>query len=67
MLERHDYLPAEMHNVQAVSKSSSVTAILLLVFRGNKNDSSAPASTLTSPISIRDAEHIPGHTTIDSK
>lgn len=62
MLERHDYLPAEMHNVQAVSKVVR-DGYTLVGFSRNKNDITAPASTLTSPISIRDAEHIPGHTT----
>ena len=62
MLERHDYLPAEMHNVQAVSKVVR-DGYTLVGFSRNKNDTTAPASTLTSPISIRDAEHIPGHTT----
>ena len=61
MLERHDYLPAEMHNVQAVSKVVR-DGYTLVGFSRNKNDITAPASTLTSPISIRDAEHIPGHT-----
>ncbi len=62
MLERHDYLPAEMHNVEAVSKVVR-DGYTLVGFSRNKNDITAPASTLTSPISIRDAEHIPGHTT----
>ncbi len=45
-----------MHNVQAVSKV--VREQYTLVGFRNKNDITAPASTLTSPISIRD-EHIP--------
>ena len=62
MYERNDFLPANMHNVRAATKVVR-DGYTLVGFSRNKNDVTAPASTLTSPISIRDAEHIPGHTT----
>ena len=65
MNERHDFLPANMHNVRAATKVVR-DGYTLVGFSRNKNDVTAPASTLTSPISIRDAEHIPGHTTEDA-
>ena len=65
MYERNDFLPANMHNVRAASKVTR-DSYTLVGFSRNKNDVTAPASTLTTPISIRDAEHVPGHSTAEA-
>ena len=65
MYERNDFLPANMHNVRAASKVTR-DGYTLVGFSRNKNDVTAPASTLTTPISIRDAEHVPGHSTAEA-
>ncbi|MBF0900573.1 MAG: hypothetical protein HXK50_04490, partial [Atopobium sp.] len=65
MYERNDFLPANMHNVRAASKVTR-DGYTLVGFSRNKNDVTAPASTLTTPISIRNAEHVPGHSTAEA-
>lgn len=60
--ERHDYLPAEMHNVTAAGKVTRA-GYTLLGFSRDKTATTPLANSLTSPVSIDDAEHTPGHTT----
>lgn len=62
MNERHDFLPAEMHNVKAATKMTR-DGFTLVGFSHDKNSTTASARTLTEAMGIRDAEHIPGHTT----
>ena len=65
MNERHDFLPAEMHNVKAATKMNR-DGFTLVGFSHDKNSTTASARTLTEAMGIRDAEHIPGHTTVDA-
>lgn len=62
MLERHDFLVAEMPNVKAATKMTR-DGFTLAGFSHDKNGTVASARSLTEAIGIRDAEHIPGHTT----
>lgn len=62
MNERHDFLPAEMPNVEAATKVTR-DGFTLAGFSHDKNSTIAAAKTLTEAMGIRDAEHIPGHTT----
>lgn len=62
MNERHDFLPAEMPNVEAATKVTR-DGYTLAGFSHDKNSTIAAAKTLTEAMGIRDAEHIPGHTT----
>ena len=62
MVERNDYLVANMPNVEAASKVTR-DGYTLVGFSRDKNATTASSDTLTQPMSIRDAEHIPGHTT----
>lgn len=62
MLERHDFLPAEMHNVKAATKMTR-DGFTLVGFSHDKNSTIASARTITEAMGTRDAEHIPGHTT----
>lgn len=62
MLERHDFLPAEMPNVKAATKMTR-DGFTLVGFSHDKNGTMTSARTLTEAMGIRDAEHIPGHTT----
>ena len=61
MLERHDFLPAEMPNVKAATKMTR-DGFTLAGFSYDKNGTVASARSLTEAMGIRDAEHIPGHT-----
>ena len=61
MVERHDFLVAEMPNVKAATKMAR-DGFTLAGFSHDKNDSVASARSLTEAMGIRDAEHIPGHT-----
>ena len=61
MLERHNFLPADMPNVKAVTKMTR-GGFTLAGFSHDKNSTIASARTLTEAMGIRDAEHIPGHT-----
>lgn len=61
MNERHDFLPAEMHNVKAATKMTR-DGFTLAGFSHDKNGTVASARSLTEAMGIRDAEHIPGHT-----
>ena len=61
MVERHDFLPAEMHNVKAATKMTR-DGFTLAGFSHDKNGTVASARSLTEAMGIRDAEHIPGHT-----
>lgn len=61
MNERHDFLPAEMPNVEAATKVTR-DGYTLAGFSHDKNSTIAAAKTLTEAMGIRDAEHIPGHT-----
>lgn len=62
MNERHNFLPAEMPNVEAATKVTR-DGYTLAGFSHDKNSTIAAAKTLTEAMGIRDAEHIPGHTT----
>lgn len=62
MNERHDFLPADMPNVKAATKMTR-DGFTLAGFSHDKNSTIASARTLTEAMGIRDAEHIPGHTT----
>ena len=61
MLERHDFLPADMPNVKAATKMTR-DGFTLAGFSYDKNGTVASARSLTEAMGIRDAEHIPGHT-----
>lgn len=61
MLERRNFLPAEMPNVEAATKMTR-DGFTLVGFSHDKNSTIASARTLTEAMGIRDAEHIPGHT-----
>lgn len=61
MYERHDFLPAEMPNVKAATKVTR-DGYTLAGFSNDKNATIAATKTLTEAMGIRDAEHIPGHT-----
>lgn len=62
MNERHDFLPSDMPNVKAATKMSR-DGFTLAGFSHDKNGTVASARSLTEAMGIRDAEHIPGHTT----
>lgn len=62
MNERHDFLPADMPNVKAATKMTR-DGFTLAGFSHDKNGTVASARSLTEAMGIRDAEHIPGHTT----
>ena len=62
MLERHNFLPADMPNVKAATKMAR-DGFTLVGFSHDKSSTIASARTLTEAMGIRDAEHIPGHTT----
>lgn len=61
MVERNDFLPADMPNVKAASKMTR-DGFTLAGFSHDKNGTIASARSLTEAMGIRDAEHIPGHT-----
>ena len=61
MVERHDFLPADMPNVKAANKMTR-DGFTLAGFSHDKNGTVASARSLTEAMGIRDAEHIPGHT-----
>lgn len=61
MVERHDFLPADMPNVKAATKMTR-DGFTLAGFSNDKNGTVASARSLTEAMGIRDAEHIPGHT-----
>lgn len=61
MVERHDFLPADMPNVKAATKMTR-DGFTLAGFSYDKNGTVASARSLTEAMGIRDAEHIPGHT-----
>ena len=61
MVERHDFLVAEMPNVKAATKMTR-DGFTLAGFSHDKNGTVASARSLTEAMGIRDAEHIPGHT-----
>lgn len=61
MNERHDFLVAEMPNVEAATKMTR-DGFTLAGFSHDKNGTVASARSLTEAMGIRDAEHIPGHT-----
>jgi len=62
MNERHNFLPAEMPNVEAATKMTR-DGFTLAGFSHDKNSTVASARSLTETMGIRDAEHVPGHTT----
>ena len=62
MLERHNFLVAEMPNVKAATKMTR-DGFTLAGFSHDKNSTVASARSITEAMGIRDAEHIPGHTT----
>lgn len=62
MNERHNFLPADMPNVKAATKMTR-DGFTLAGFSHDKNSTVASARSLTEAMGIRDAEHIPGHTT----
>ena len=62
MFERHDFLPADMPNVKAATKMTR-DGFTLVGFSHDKNGAVTSARTLTESMGVRDAEHIPGHTT----
>lgn len=62
MNERHNFLPADMPNVKAATKMTR-DGFTLAGFSYDKNGTVASARSLTEAMGIRDAEHIPGHTT----
>lgn len=61
MVERHDFLPADMPNVKAANKMTR-DGFTLAGFSYDKNGTATSARSLTEAMGIRDAEHIPGHT-----
>lgn len=61
MVERNDFLPADMPNVKAATKMTR-DGFTLAGFSYDKNGTVASARSLTEAMGIRDAEHIPGHT-----
>ena len=61
MVERHDFLVAEMPNVKAATKMTR-DGFTLAGFSYDKNGTATSARSLTEAMGIRDAEHIPGHT-----
>ena len=61
MVERHDFLPADMPNIKAATKMTR-DGFTLAGFSHDKNGTVASARSLTEAMGIRDAEHIPGHT-----
>ena len=61
MNERHNFLPAEMPNVEAATKMTR-DGFTLAGFSHDKNSTVASARSITEALGIRDAEHIPGHT-----
>ena len=61
MVERHDFLPADMPNLKAATKMTR-DDFTLAGFSHDKNGTVASARSLTEAMGIRDAEHIPGHT-----
>ena len=61
MVERHDFLPADMPNVKAATKMIR-DGFTLAGFSYDKNGTATSARSLTEALGIRDAEHIPGHT-----
>ena len=61
MVERHDFLVADMPNVKAATKMTR-DGYSLAGFSHDKNGTVASARSLTEAMGIRDAEHIPGHT-----
>lgn len=61
MVERHDFLPADMPNVKAATKMTR-DGFTIAGFSYDKNGTVASARSLTEAMGIRDAEHIPGHT-----
>lgn len=61
MNERHNFLPAEMPNVEAATKMTR-DGFTLAGFSYDKNGTATSARSLTEAMGIRDAEHIPGHT-----
>ena len=62
MLERHNFLPADMPNVKAATKMTR-DGFTLAGFSHDKNSTVASARSITETMGIRDAEHISGHTT----
>ena len=60
MVERHDFLPADMPNVKAATKMTR-DGFTLAGFSYDKNGTATSARSLTEALGIRDAEHIPGH------
>lgn len=61
MVERHDFLPADMPNVKAATKMTR-DGFTLAGFSYDKNGTATSARSLTEAMGIRDAEHIPSHT-----
>ena len=61
MVERHDFLPADMPNVKAATKMTR-DGFTLAGFSYDKNGTATSARSLTEALGIRDAEHTPGHT-----
>ena len=61
MVERNDFLPADMPNVKAATKMTR-DGFTLAGFSHDKNGTATSARSLTEAMGIRDAEHIPGHT-----
>ena len=61
MVERNDFLPADMPNVKAANKMTR-DGFTLAGFSYDKNGTATSARSLTEALGIRDAEHIPGHT-----
>lgn len=61
MVERHDFLVAEMPNVKAATKMTR-DGFTLAGFSYDKNGTATSARSLTEALGIHDAEHIPGHT-----
>lgn len=61
MVERHDFLVAEMPNVKAATKMTR-DGFTLAGFSYDKNGTVTSARSITEAMGIRDAEHIPGHT-----
>ena len=61
MVERNDFLPADMPNVKAATKMTR-DGFTLAGFSYDKNGTATSARSLTEALGIRDTEHIPGHT-----
>jgi len=61
MVERHDFLPADMPNAKDATKMTR-DGFTLAGFSYDKNGTATSARSLTEAMGIRDAEHIPGHT-----